>query len=372
MQFRPGDGPEARGDRRVSPETALAGRASDALTRWLGDAVGLAAPVSLTPIAGGRSNLTVRLADASGASAILRQAPPGDSRSHDVLREARVLRALGGSRVPVPRVLASNDDSKLTGGPFFVMEELGGQVLQEQGDAELLSAGSRARLGERWAATLAEIHAIDPQQVGLGELGRGDGYALRQLSVWTRQWDATWEERGPDPFQVAARRLAAAPPQRRTTLVHGDPHLRNVLVAQDGEILGLLDWELATRGDPSADLGMCLVYWSRPGDRLFPLGRMASLADGFLERNRLVEIYADSAGREPEQLAYHVALGTLRLAGVLASVFARERAGAYGRAADDPAGVQAGEMARLLAEEAERLSRDLPVTPNSRADRRPG
>ncbi len=309
------------------------------LEGWFRDAVeGAEPPLRYERIAGGRSNLTYRVQDSDGGRWILRRPPLGKrlGSAHDMGREHRILTGLEGTGVPAPRPIARCGDESVTGAEFYVMELVDGLVLRDEDDVEAAFAEpDRRRLGEALVDTLADLHAVDPDAAGLGELGRRDGYAERQLKRWKRQWDDS-KTRELDAMEETHRLLSArVPAQDATSIVHGDYRLDNVIVSPQGEIAAVLDWELCTLGDPLADLGQLVVYWAEPDDEVVPLTRAPTLAPGFSSRAELVERYAQRSGRDVTQLDFFVALAYWKLAAILEGVYARYSAGAYGETSDE-------------------------------------
>ena len=309
------------------------------LERWLPEHVeGARPPFDYERIAGGRSNLTFRVTDAAGGAWILRRPPLGATlgSAHDMAREHRILTGLAGSDVPAPTPLALCEDAAVSGAPFYVMELVDGLVLREQPEVEAAFAEpDRRRLGEQIVDTLATLHAVDPVAAGLGELGRHDGYAERQLKRWKRQWDDS-RTRELEAMEETHRILSSrVPEQRDTAIVHGDYRLDNVIVSPSGEVAAVVDWELCTLGDPLADLGLLHVYWAQPGDPVVPLSRAPTLAPGFPTRDELATRYAQRSGRDIAQLDFFVALGYWKLAAILEGVYARYSAGAYGQTSDE-------------------------------------
>jgi len=309
------------------------------LEQWFGTEVaGAAPPLRYERIAGGRSNLTFRVHDSDGGRWILRRPPLGATlgSAHDMAREHRILAGLANADVPTPRPLALCTDQSVTGADFYVMELVDGLVLRtEEEVSAAFDEGGRRRVGEALVDTLADLHAVDPDEAGLGELGRREGYAERQLKRWMRQWEAS-KTRELEAMEETHRLLSArVPEQRATTLVHGDYRLDNVIVTPAGEIAAILDWELCTLGDPLADVGQLLVYWAEDTDEVVPLTRAPTLAPGFPRRAELVERYAARSGRDVADLDFFVALAYWKLAAILEGVYARYSAGQYGEVSDE-------------------------------------
>ncbi len=328
---------------------------------WFAEHVpGVQLPLSFDRISGGHSNLTYGVRDAAGGRWALRRPPLGKrlGSAHDMAREHRVVSALAPSAVPVAPVVGLCEDESVNEAPFYVMEFVEGPILRGLAEAGAFpEEADRGAIGERVVDTLVEIHAVDPDAVGLGDLGRKEDYVARQLHRWHGQWEKS-KTRELDAVDAVHERLAARiPAQGPATIVHGDYRLDNMILAPTGEVAAVVDWELCTLGDPLADVGLLMVYWPEPGDELVALGQPASLAPGFPSREELKARYAERSGRDLAQLDFFVALGYWKLAIILEGVYARYAAGQYGKV--NP-GIE--EFARLVerladaADEAERRS----------------
>jgi len=291
---------------------------------------------TVTLIAGGKSNLTYRV-DAPAGSVVLRRPPLGHvlPTAHDMGREHRVMAALAGTPVPVPRMLHQCADPDVLGQPFYVMERVEGHVCREAlppGYAD--EPAQRRAIGEGLVGVLADLHAVDPAQVGLAEFGRPDGYLARQVSRWGKQWNATRIE-GHEALDTLAQDLAASmPTTARSTIVHGDYRLDNTMLhpTEPGRIAAVLDWEMSTLGDPLADLGILLVYWSQADDAGNRDNRAvvpaATVLPGFPTRAEVAELYAARTGADLSALPWCEAFGFFKLAVVCAGIVARVRGGA--------------------------------------------
>lgn len=317
---------------------AVEGIDEERVSRFLeGVLEGAVPPFSFELVSGGRSNLTYAVTDAAGRRVALRRPPVGHvlPTAHDMAREHRIVAALGPTAVPVPRALAFCGDPSVTGAPFYVMEFVEGYVLRDaKGVEAALEPPARRRLGEDLVDVLVALHALDVDAVGLGDLGRRDGYLARQLARWHGQFDRSQvegEERVEAVDEVHELLARALPAEGAPTLVHGDYRLDNTVVSDAGEVRAVLDWELCTLGDPLADVGLLLVYWAEPGDELTALGNDApTLAGGFPTRQEVAQRYAAGSGRDLAGLDYYVAFGYWKLACILQGVHARYRAGAGG------------------------------------------
>jgi aminoglycoside phosphotransferase (APT) family kinase protein len=285
-------------------------------------------------IAGGLSNITYRLPLPSG-TLILRRPPVGRllPRAHDVAREYRVLAALAPTPVPVPETLGFCADPDVIGAPFYVMREVGGDVLRTRADTGRLTAAQRSALAGELASTLAALHAVDPTAAGLGDFGRHGGYCARQLATWGAQWERSRTRDLPPMTTLLAALAERTPSDSATSIVHGDYRLDNVIVALDGArpgIRAVLDWELSTLGDPLADLGTTLAYWHDEGDAeraLIPVAAGVTAWPGFPAAAEFAACYAAASGRELRDLSFYLALGTMKIAVILEGVHARYLAG---------------------------------------------
>ncbi len=315
---------------------------------WFGENVaGVQLPLSFERISGGHSNLTYGVRDAAGGRWALRRPPLGKrlGSAHDMGREHRVVSALAGTPVPVAPVAGFCEDESVNGAPFYVMEFVEGPILRGLAEADAFpDEADRRAIGERVVDTLVEIHGVDPDAVGLGELGRKEDYVARQLHRWQGQWEKSKTRELPAIDAVHERLAARIPAQGPATIVHGDYRLDNMILTPQGEVAAVVDWELCTLGDPLADVGLLMVYWPEAGEgETLALGQPATLAPGFPKREQLRARYAERSGRDLSQLDFFVALGYWKLAIILEGVYARYAAGAYGKA--DP-GIEA--FARLV------------------------
>ena len=291
-------------------------------------------PLSFDRISGGHSNLTYGVQDAAGRRWALRRPPLGKrlGSAHDMGREHKVVSALGPTEVPVAPVVGLCQDESVNEAPFYVMDFVEGPILRGLSEADAFPEESdRQAIGERVADTLVAIHAVDPDAVGLGDLGRKEDYVARQLHRWQGQWEKSKTRDLPAIDAVHERLAARIPEQGPATLVHGDYRLDNMILTEGGGVAAVVDWELCTLGDPLADVGLLMVYWPDPGDELLALGQPASLAPGFPSREELRTRYAERSGRDLSQLDFFVALGYWKLAIILEGVYARYSAGQYGK-----------------------------------------
>jgi aminoglycoside phosphotransferase (APT) family kinase protein len=308
------------------------------LAPWLeANVAGARGPFAYELIAGGHSNLTFRVRCADGRALVLRRPPLGHvlESAHDMGREHRILAALGPTDVPVAPVLGLCRDPAVNGAPFYLMAFVEGVVLHDSVAAAKLSESERRAVGLHTIDVLARLHGLDPDAVGLGDLGRKEGYLARQLSRWTRQWQASKQREIPEMEAVQAQLAARMPEQVGTAIVHGDFRLGNFLV-RGGRIAAVLDWELCTLGDPLADVGYLMNYWPEPGEVPLGAGDMSpTAAGGFPPRAEMLRLYAARTGRDVSGIAYYRAFSYWRSAAIAEGVYARYVHGAMGRAPAD-------------------------------------
>jgi aminoglycoside phosphotransferase (APT) family kinase protein len=301
----------------------------DRLGAWAAGRLGWVPPLQVGLVAGGKSNLTYCVSDADGRVAALRRPPLHGvlPTAHDMVREHRIIAALRPTAVPVPEALAVCDDTGVLGAAFYLMSWVEGHVVAEPGDAVTLELSARHRSGLALAETLARLHAIDIDGVGLGDLARRDNYANRQLRRWREQFAKTATRGIPEIERVHDLLAASVPEQHATSIVHGDYRLGNCMVDDAGEVVAVLDWELCTLGDPLADVGLLAIAWPEndrehlalPGPNRHP---------GFASRGELIGRYAELTGRDTSHINFFIALAYWRLACIIEGVYNRTMSGA--------------------------------------------
>ncbi|PZU49141.1 MAG: acyl-CoA dehydrogenase [Microbacterium sp.] len=293
--------------------------------------------VTASVIAGGRSNLTYAV-EGTRTPLILRRPPLGHvlASAHDMRREHRVIAALAGSPVPVPVAVDVVDDTEaheVTGTVFFVMERAPGRVLAHADQNVDYSPGALRALSLELAEHLADLHSVDPDSAGLSDFGRPQGYLDRQLATWRRQLDASRSRETPDLDRLQAALEAAVPASGPPAIVHGDYRLDNALVVGSGDdarISAILDWEMATLGDPLVDLGMFAVYW-QIGDLDDGLSSaVPSAVDpaaGYPGIDELIDAYAAQRKIAVPPLGWYRSFAAYKLAVILEGIHYRFRAG---------------------------------------------
>lgn len=300
---------------------------------WMQSSIdGATAPFRFDLIAGGRSNLTYRVTDGRGTTYVLRRPPLGHvlATAHDMAREHRIIAAVGRTAVPVPRALGLCTDESVNGAPFYVMSFVDGVVLDSAEKAALLAPELRHDASMHLIDVLADLHAVDIDAVGLGDLARREGYIERQLKRWNTQWENSKTRELPAIDEVHRRLAERIPPQQGVVIAHGDFRFGNCLTdVRSGRIAAVLDWELCTLGDPLADLGYLGVYWS-DGPSSALRANDPTPAGGFALYRDLVDRYASRTGRDVGGIDYYVAFSCWRLAVISEGVYARYLHGAMG------------------------------------------
>jgi aminoglycoside phosphotransferase (APT) family kinase protein len=308
---------------------SVAGLDLPALQAWFAAHVPGAAQLHAELISGGRSNLTYRITDGH-TTWVLRRQPLGGltPSAHDMAREYRVVAALRGSGVPVARAVGLCEDPAVLGVPFAVVEHVDGRVVRTRADLDALSDADVRRCAFTLVDVLARLHAVDPVAVGLARFGRPEGYLARQVRRWHDQWDRVATRPLPDVDALHARLTTACPSESGTSIVHGDFRIDNaILDDHDPDVVrALVDWEMATLGDPLADLGLHLAYADPAFDPVLG-GAAASTSPRLPSRDEVLAHYAATSGRDLSGIAFHLALGYFKAAVIAEGIHARHVAG---------------------------------------------
>ncbi|GAA0655898.1 phosphotransferase family protein [Salarchaeum japonicum] len=334
----------------------------DALRAFLESELGPTDAYDVERHAEGHSNETL-FVEWGDSDLVIRRPPPGETAdtAHDVLREYRVIDALQDTDVPVPPTVAACDDHSVIGSDFYVMERVPGDVLRDDEPERFANAASRQRVGEELVDTLAAIHDVDYEAVGLGELGRPAGYTRRQVDRWGQQLSWAFEVTADDREVPKLDRVGDwldehCPDDHPHTLVHGDYKLDNVLYAPGTppELTGVFDWEMSTLGDPRADLGWMLSYWrdaKDPEPAVPELEATFMQRDGYPTRVELVERWENQTGLDFEHERFYRALAVYKLAGLGEMFYRRYLEGN----SDDPMYPLMEERVPALADRAVRI-----------------
>ena len=310
-------------------DSDIEGINADNVTAWMLEHVeNLETPLHFELIAGGHSNLTYSVRDASGTTLVLRRPPLGHvlESAHDMGREHKIISALVDSVVPVPRTIGLCSDNAVNDAPFYVMEYVVGPVLHDAQAAQHLSVDDKKALGLHVIDVLAGLHNIDPDEVGLGDLGRKEAYLQRQLKRWIKQWEASKTQEVAAMDETTRLLAEGMPEQVGASIAHGDYRLGNLIVGD--RVLAVLDWELCTLGDPLADVGYLMNSWIEPGEA--PEDLTPTATGGFPSREVLCERYVAATGRDLGQINYYRAFSHWRLAAIGQGVYKRYLVGAMG------------------------------------------
>jgi aminoglycoside phosphotransferase (APT) family kinase protein len=284
----------------------------------------VAGPLEATLIAGGKSNLTYAVTDGE-RSWVVRRPPLGHvlATAHDMVREHRVITALRDTEVPVPATYALCEDADVIGAPFYVMELVSGTPYRLATELAALGPVRTADISRQLVETLATLHRVDPASVGLSDFGRPDGFLARQVRRWRKQLDASRSRDLPRAGELHALLEANLPGEQAPAIVHGDYRLDNLLVDDADRVAAVVDWEMATLGDPLTDVALMLVY-----QRLGELDDGGSVADastapGFLTVEGMLELYAAGSGRDLSQIGFYLGLAHFKLAVILEGIHYR-------------------------------------------------
>jgi aminoglycoside phosphotransferase (APT) family kinase protein len=298
------------------------------LTQYLAQRVDLAGPLGVDLIHGGRSNLTFRLTDGTH-DWVLRRPPLGNvlPTAHDMGREFRVLDALHGSDIPVPTPVLLCQDESVIGAHFYVMAHVAGPVLRDAADTRDLDPDDARHYAACLLDVLVRIHGVPPDR--LEGFGRPAGFMSRQVARWQRQWSMSATGDLPDIDRLIARLADLVPEPQRASLVHGDFRLDNVIFSpgRRRDVAAVIDWEMATLGDPLADLGLMLVYWDPATAAVTGTDHAISANPGFPNTSELVDWYGQASGLDLSRLGFYVGFGYFKLAVIAEGIHARYLAG---------------------------------------------
>lgn len=289
----------------------------------------LAGPLRGDMIAGGRSNLTYAVTDGV-RQWVVRRPPLGHvlATAHDVAREYRVMSALGPTAVPVPSTVLLCTDPDVLGAPFYIMEQVEGTVYRHRAQTETLPHARNRAMAFALIDVLAGLHTVDPAEVGLGDFGRPDGFLRRQVRRWKTQLDASRCRDVPGLDELHDRLAHAVPATTRHTIVHGDYRLDNVIVDEHDHVAAVLDWEMATLGDPLTDLGLFTAYWEGlAGLPDNPISGAVSQEAGFPPAEEMIARYAARSGADVSNLDWYLALAYFKLAVILEGIHFRFQQG---------------------------------------------
>lgn len=313
------------GDRDGGVHPTIEGIDVAPVTAWLAERVEIEAPLRFDLIAGGRSNMTFTVTDAAGRRFVLRRPPMGEllPSAHDMAREHRLMHALRDSAVPVPRMVGLCQDAEVNGRDFYVMHHLDGVIVRDIDIGRTIEPEARQRMSDDLIDTLVILHRVDIDEVGLGDLAKRSGYIERQIKRWSGQWDRSKTRDLPLIDRVRDTLSTRIPEGARTTIAHGDYRLSNCMMDPTGPVVGVLDWELCTLGDPMADLAGLLGYWYDPEDPDAGGDNETTGLPGFASQAEMAGRYAEEMGVSLAQVDYYRAFAAWRLACIGEGVYAR-------------------------------------------------
>lgn len=316
-------------DESTGPE----GYDQPAVEAWIADHVPqLRPPLQWTRLEGGHSNLTYRLQDRNGKQAVIRRPPQGEllPGAHDMNREWSLIAALGPTPVPVPEALAFCEDESITGARFYLMGLVDGLPLYNRSETEArVPPTARGDLAWSFVDVLADLHALEPDSIGLGRLSKKEDYVGRQLKTWYRSWNASREAGGFDDERAHSLHrffLDNLPDQGPARVVHGDYGLHNCLIGSSGTVVAVVDWEISTLGDPLADLAYALNQWPEPGGTGIA-DTAPTTAPGFPARSAMAARYAARTGRDLGRLEYYSGFNHWKTAAIVQGVYSRYLSG---------------------------------------------
>ena len=313
----------------MSAATDLPGLDLKRLEAWLSTALPDAGTaLSAELIAGGKSNLTYALSDGE-REWVLRRPPLGHvlATAHDMGREFRVMSALRGTAVPVPRTDAFCEDPGVLGAPFYLMERCAGTPYRDATELDALGPDRTRTISTELVDTLAALHRIDPAEIGLADFGRPDGFLDRQVVRWKKQLDASHTRDLPAADELHRLLADAVPAASATGIVHGDYRLDNVLIDAHDRTTAVLDWEMATLGDPLTDLALMLTYHRLGAAGLGAVVATASAAPGFLADEEAIASYSTGSDRDLSRFGWYLGLAAFKLAAILEGIHYRHLAG---------------------------------------------
>lgn len=340
--------PEERFD-----EARVAAYLQSALPDTFGDG-----EVTFDQFPGGAANLTYRATSPDGIEMVLRRAPLGEvaKGGHDMAREYAVLSRLWIRYPLAPRAFAFCEDPSVMGKPFFVMERRRGHVVRERWPASMANDPDLQRqAAESLVDALSDLHAVEPQSVDLGDLGRPSGFVLRQIEGWSKRWHRAATRPVQDMETASAALSSAIPEPQRVAVLHNDYKLDNTMIDDHGDLVAVFDWDMATLGDPLVDVGTLLAYWAQPDDPTYLVFGANAVAIGeVMPKDEVRRWYADRSGLDLSDVQFYEALALFRIAVIIEQIYARYVAGQTSDqrfAAFEPlAPMLASEAVRLLSE----------------------
>ncbi len=301
-----------------------------AVEAWIkSNITGLTPPLSWERLEGGHSNLTYKITDSGGKEAVIRRPPQGQllPKAHDMSREWALISALGPTPVPVPSALGFCESPEITGAWFYVMGCIDGRPLYNNEETlEWVPQDKRTTMAHSFIDVLADLHDLDPNEIGLTGLGKHDSYVGRQLKTWYRSWTSSIEGAqmdDPRAHELQQFFLDNLPEQGKIRVVHGDYGLHNCLIGPDSKVAAVVDWEISTLGDPLADIAYALNSFPDPEDEIPIAPEAATNVPNMPTRSELVKRYAERTSRDISNINYYYGFNRWKSACIVHGVYAR-------------------------------------------------
>ena len=331
-----------------------------AVEAWISENVeAIQPPLKWVRLEGGHSNLTYKIEDQNGKVAVIRRPPQGEllPKAHDMSREWALISSLNPTPVPVPAAYGFCESPDVTGAWFYVMGLIDGKPLYSADDTNrLVPESEREALSHSFVDVMADLHSLDPDEIGLGDLGKKENYVGRQLKTWYRSWTASIEPANYDDVRAHELQqffLDNMPDQGPARVVHGDYGFHNCLIGADCRVAAVVDWEISTLGDPLADLAYALNQFGDPEDAVQQTAEAATAPAGFPTRMALAERYAERTGRDISKLDFYIGYNRWKTACILHGVYARYMAGQKSTEGVDLDGLQSRiDTSLILAQQA--------------------
>lgn len=317
----------------------------ETLLPWFSQHVEPVKSLKATVVGHGRSNITYRLDADDGRSWVLRRPPLShvQKTAHDMGREFRVISALNPTGFPTPKAYALCDDESVLGAQFYIMEYVDGIIAVDAVDtAKRFDEKKRHEIGLELVDVLARLHAFKPDEIGLGDFGKPQGYLERQVRRFSEQLESIRYRETPELDELARRLKGAIPPERTAGIVHGDYRLDNAILNDEGHVIAVLDWEMCTLGDSLADLGLLRMYWGRPTSSQMAIGSASVMSlPGFPTWEEAAARYEEKSGVSLAGLDFYTVLAYFKLGVILENMYKRFLGGGTVGAGFDMIGQQA-------------------------------
>jgi aminoglycoside phosphotransferase (APT) family kinase protein len=297
------------------------------LLPWFNENVAKVESMKATVVGHGRSNITYRIEAEDGRVWVLRRPPLShvQASAHDMGREFRILSAMEPTGFPAPKPYALCSDDSVIGAQFYIMEYVDGFIAIDPNElAKRFDEAARRRIGEELVDVLVRLHSFKPDEIGLSDFGKPQGYLERQVRRFAEQLEAIRYRETPELDELAKRLAASIPPERHAGIVHGDYRLDNAILNDEGHVIAVLDWEMCTLGDSLADLGLLRMYWGRPTSAQIAVGSSAVMSlPGFPTWEEAASRYEEKSGVSLANLDFYTVLAHFKLGVILENMYKR-------------------------------------------------